>query len=198
MIPTLLPNKSLPEFLRAGDTLAWNLTVPPPATDALPPISVFYVLTAFIANQPVRIQLASVTVDANGNAAFTLSSPTTAIWQPGRYQWVLFGVDSAGNRSELAQGVLRVDPDPAGTNPADPRSYNVKLLASIRCLLNGKALDDTIMYKIGGRELTKMPVMDLMKWEALIEARVRRERIRRGEFVCTKTRGILFGGRGNF
>jgi len=199
MIPTLLPKKSLPEFLRAGDAHAWNLNAGARTLDdaaQLPPVSVFYTLTAVIANAPVRQQIAAVAVAANGIAAFTLGSTITAAWAPGCYQWVCFGTDAAGNRFELAQGVLRIEPDPAAANPTDPRSHNVKLLANIRALLQGKSLDDVAIYKIGGRELTKMDLPNLLKWEGLIESRVRRERIRRGEFVKTKTKGIQFGGRG--
>ena len=79
--------------------------------------------------------------------------------------------------------------------PSTPRSENERLLANVKCLLQGKALDDAIMYKIGTRELTKMPVKDLLYWEGILETRVRRERIRRGESVPSKTIGITFGGR---
>lgn len=196
---TLEPNESLPPRLRAGDQLAWNVQ-----THGLDAGTVlFYILTGIIGNIAVRQNIGQtgtpptggVAIDATGLAAFTLTSANTAPWQPGRYQWVLFAVDTDGNRAELAQGKIRIDPDPAGANPADPRTRDEKLLEQIRCLLEGKAQDDVQMYKIGGRELTKMNIEELWKWEGMIAARVRKERERRGEKVRTKTTGILFGGR---
>lgn len=191
-------NESLPPRLRAGDQLNWSVQTCLPAGTL-----VFFILTGIIGNVPVRLYIAQpsgdpptgTAVDASGVAAFTLTSAQTGVWEPGSYQWVAFSLDSSGNRCELAQGKIRVEPDPGGTNPADPRTYNEKVLAQIRCVIAGTALDDVQMYKIGGREVTKMSRLDLLKFEGVFEARVMRERRRRGEKVPTKTVGILFGGR---
>ena len=72
----------------------------------------------------------------------------------------------------------------------DTRTYNRKLLDQVRALLVGKALDDVSMYKIGTRELTKIPVADLLKWEATLERRVWRER-HHGRHAPNAT--IIFG-----
>ncbi len=176
--------------MRAGDLFAWQVQTQLPAGSA-----VSYFLTGVVNNVPVRIAIPPVPADASGVASFSIASATTGTWTPARYQWVCFAFDLNGNRSELGIGKLIVDPDVGGATPADPRTQNEKLLANIKCLLQGKALDDVSMYKIGTRELTKMMLPELLKWEAYIEARVRRERIRRGEYVPTKTIGILFGGR---
>lgn len=69
---------------------------------------------------------------------------------------VFFSNDSAGNRAEIAEGAIRILPDVAGANPADTRTYNERLLASLRLLAQGKALDDVTIYKIGTREVTTM------------------------------------------
>ncbi len=176
--------------MRAGDLFAWQVQ-----TGLLPGTSVLYFLTGVVNNVPVRIAIPSVFTDASGVASFSVPSATTGTWTPARYQWVCFAVDSSGNRTELGIGKLLVDPDVGGAAPVDPRSNNEKLLGNVKCLLQGKALDDVIMYKIGTRELTKMPIKELLYWEGILEARVRRERARRGEYVPTKTIGILFGGR---
>ena len=202
---TLPSNKSLPARLRAGDAHAWNVAGLPPA------LVVFYVMTASIAGTPARQYLGGdgsatsangvttydgITVPTNGTAAFVLASADTVNWAPGRYQWVLFSVDPAnGNRTEIAQGQIRIAANPTGTSPADPRSYNQQVLDQIRTVIQGTTLDDTQMFKIGGRELTKIPRFELMKLEGIFAARVRAERRRRGEFVPTKTVGITFGGR---
>jgi len=197
---TLEPKVSLPPRFRAGDQLAWNLQLDLNVFAA--GTKVFYVLTGVIGNVPVRIFIPAgaqpangIAIDDTGLAAFTLASTDTAGWQPGRYQWVLFAVDSSNNRTELAQGEITIVADPNGALPADPRTDNEKLLHQVKCLLNGKAENDVQMYKIGQRELTKMTLDELLKWEGILAVRVRKERERRGEKVRTKTVGILFGGR---
>ena len=192
------PNQSLPPRTRAGDALNFAIQTQLPAGTL-----VFLVLTAVINNAPVRIVLGSnayngsgaVLTDVNSVATFAIASSVTGAWAPGLYQWVAFSLDSSNNRNQFAIGKMRVTPDVDGTNAADPRSYNEKLLGQIKSLIAGKALDDVGMYKIGNRELTKVPIRDLMYWQAVTEAAVRRERRRRGEFVPTSTVGITFGGR---
>ena len=147
---------SLPSRVRSGDLLAWAIQT------QLAGVEIFYVLTGVINNVPTRVQIPQVAVDANGVATFSAASSVTAEWLPGRYQWVCFSVDANGNRDELAQGKIIVQPDPAGTNPADPRTQNEILLANIKALQQGKSLDDVTMYKIGERELTKMSISDLL------------------------------------
>ncbi len=52
----------------------------------------------------------------------------------------------------------------------DARTYNRQMLDAIRSVLRGKASDDVEMYKIGGRELTRVPWNDLLQAEAHYEA----------------------------
>lgn len=176
--------------MRAGDLFAWQVQTQLAAGSA-----VLYFFTGVVNNVPVRIAIPPVPVDANGVASFSIPSATTGTWTPARYQWVCFAFDLSGNRTELGIGKLLVDPDVGGATPVDPRSNNEKLLGNVKCLLQNKALDDVSMYKIGTRELTKMTLKELTWWEGVLEGRVRRERARRGEYVPSKTIGILFGGR---
>ena len=191
----LQPNQSLPPELRAGDGRTWAIDA------SLPPgTTLSYTLTGVIANQPRRLNIPAagqppVTIDSNGNATFAVTSAVTAAWLPGRYEWVMFAFDASGQRTQIASGTLRVLPDPNGAVPTDPRTYNQRMLEQIRAVLAENALDDVAMYKVGGRELTKVDRLTLLKVEALFESRVRRERIRKGQFVPTKTQGIVFGGR---
>lgn len=187
---TLLPSASLPPRLRAGDALAWSVQTRLPLGS-----TVFYVLTGVVSNVPVRIQVAPVNVDASGTAAFSLASTVTKTYQPGRYEWVAFSADADGNRDELAQGQIRILPDPTGTTPVDPRSHNERMLDQIKAVLLNNAMDDVAMYKIGGRELTKVPRETLLKQLGIYEARVLNERRRNGERVPGKNVGITFGRR---
>ncbi len=192
---TLPLNQSLPPRLRAGDALTRTLQ-----TDLAVGTTLLIVLTGVINGVPTRYMLGGgnqvVPIDSTGCAVLALLSAITAPWLPGRYDWVTFAIDSSGQRTEVAQGEVRIDPDPAGTTPADTRSYNSRMLDQIRALRAGKALDDVQIYKIGGRELTHYTHRELKELEAEYENRVRSERIRNGENVPTRNKGIAFGGRG--
>jgi hypothetical protein len=191
----LPPFRSLPANIRAGDALAFQVQTQLPA-GAL----VFFVLSGIVRNAPVRFFLGTkdpttgVLTDANGIATFTLPSATTAAWQPGRYDWVLFSLVGE-NREQLAQGSARIDPDLADGAPIDPRTRSERMLASVQALLEGKTLDDVAIYKLAGRELTKMTLAELQAWEATLVERIRRERLRRnGRPVRMRSVDVTFGG----
>ena len=190
-----LPGLSLPAELRIGDTLSFEVKT------TLPPgWFLFFVLNAVINNTPTRIFLGyngtapTVALDANSLATFNIAGSVTATWTAGRYQWVAFTVDTSGNREQLALGAVQLLPDPAGATVADTRSYHQRCLDSIRACIAGAVMDDTMMYKIGTRELTKIPRMELLKLESLFEGRVKRERRRRGEILPKRGLGVNFGG----
>lgn len=201
--PTLvprLPGLSLPAELRLGDTLTFEVQ-----TQLPPGWFLFFVLNAILNNQPTRILIGRdasgnnlVALDANGIGTFTVAGSVTAAWRPGRYEWVAFSVDLQGNRTEVTQGQVDLLPDvvgTAGSAPVDDRSYNQKALDSIRAVILGAMLDDTMIYKIGTRELTKISRKELLLLEAVFEARVKRERRRRGELLPRRGLGVNFGGR---
>ena len=75
----------------------------------------------------------------------------------------------------------------------DTRTYNRKLLDQVRAMLLGKTLDDVAMYKIGTRELTKIPIAELTKLEAQLEKRVSNE-MRRAAGKPRRSPSITFGG----
>jgi hypothetical protein len=192
-----IPGLSLPAELRIGDTLTFEVKTTLPTGWFL-----FFVLNAVINNTPTRILIGStgvgvytVALDANSIGTFTVAGTVTATWTAGRYQWVAFSVDSSGNREQLASGVVDLLPDPAGTTAVDTRSYNQKALDSIRACVLGAVMDDTMMYKIGTRELTKISRKELLALEAEFEGRVKRERRRRGEILPKRGLGVNFGGR---
>ena len=81
------------------------------------------------------------------------------------------------------------------TLPSFPaQTYNEIVLKQIRALIAGKALDDVASYKMSdGRELTKIPILELLQWEATFEARVKAER-RRKRGLARPVNRITFGG----
>lgn len=189
-----LPDHSLPGELRVGDTLGFELQ-----TTLAAGLQVFFVLSGVINNAPRRILIGrdaagndSVSVDATGLATFTVLGTVTAAWVPGRYQWVLFSVDGSGNRTQIALGNTVLLPDVAGAAVVDSRSYARRCLDSIRAVLLENVASSVLSYKIGTREFVNIPRAELMKQEAIYEARVRRE-----QGLAPRRRGpaVHFGGR---
>ena len=186
-----LPNQALPAELCAGDALAFAVQTSLPATSF-----VFLVLNGVIGNVATRIRIggdSGVAVDASGLAAFNVPGSTTSAYLPGRYQWTAFSLDAGGNRAQMASGRITITPDVAGAVAVDPRSWAERVLANLRAVVEGKSTDDVMMYKIGGRELTKLSPSELLKQIAIFETIVRRERIRKGERVARNTVGVRFG-----
>lgn len=184
-------SRAVPPRLQAGDSLEWSVQ------SGLPLGSSLLIVMTLVGSAPIfSVRLGGgggTAVDAEGVATFSATSDTSKTWLPGRYVWLAAGFDADGKRTTLATGATIVDPDLAGDTPIDPRSYNEKMLAQIRALLQGKMLDDVAMYKIGTRELTKIPLDELRRAEADYEARVKRE-YRRKAGKPAQTARITFGG----
>lgn len=185
--------RALPVDFRAGDNLSR-----PVQTQLLPGAGLFIVATVVLNGTPSRVRLGGgedgvYPVQADGSVLITADSAATKEWLAGRYKWSAFSVVD-GKRREIMQGTLNVLPDLDGDTAVDPRSEDEKLLDQVRALIGGRALDDVQMYKIGGRELTKMTRAELREWEAELARRVYHERVRRGEKVKKRAVGIRFGG----
>jgi len=182
---------SLPPRLRAGDALNFTLQTNLPAGTL-----VFYVLNGVINRAPTQQNIGGtgIALDATGSAAIAVASSVTAGWAPGRYDWYLFSVDASSNREQIATGRIRIEANVA-IAPIDNRSRNQRMLDAIESVLEGAALDDVSMYKIGGREVTKVPRLELEKQRGIYVARVNAELRRKGGVIASDTIGIRFGGR---
>ncbi len=64
-------------------------------------------------------------------------------WAPGRYDWTAY-VQGPGQRHVIADGKIRVLPDPALTTPQDRRSHARKVLDAIEAVLEARASADQL------------------------------------------------------
>lgn len=78
-------------------------------------------------------------------------------------------------RRVARKGAMTVEPG-LDNFTADSRSQAVRTLDKINALIEGRADADVTNYTIGGRQINKMTVDDLMKWKSYFEQRVEREK----------------------
>lgn len=151
---------------------------------ALANYAVGWVLTALLRG-PAALTL-TATVEA-GAYTFAAKGGDTAAWTPGLYA-VSVRATSGDDVLELYSGQLRVLPDMASVSAGfDPRSENEKALDAINAVLEKKAGQDQMRYRINNRELWRTPVTDLLKLKSVYTTLVRREHARK--------RGSSFFGR---
>lgn len=110
----------------------------------------------------------------------TVDSATSADFVAGHYYWQLEITETASsNRVVVDRGEFEAIAD-LDVNQADPRSHAEIMLSKIQSLLQGKADSDVASYSIQGRSLTKLSFDELMQAEGYYEAKVRKEKLKRG------------------
>lgn len=174
----------------AGDSLKWSRDFEGyPATD--------WTLTYVLNSQTQRYIVASADVTSSGNG-FDIAIPSaeTKPWVPGDYLWLAVLQNAAtGERVTGAAGRVTVQADILdATAPVDTRSWEEIALANIQAVLSGRAADGVLEYKIGDREIRRYSMDELLKLEATLQVKVRKLRIRRGEYVQPETVAFHAGG----
>ncbi|MBT8169881.1 hypothetical protein [Falsiruegeria litorea] len=162
---------NIPATLVAGDSWAWSEAT---AYAEYPPAdwSLTYIL------RPATGGTALSITATDGGGAFTLAAlaTTTATLAAGEYSFsVLASNSGTGARHVLASGRVCILPDPM-TQTGDLRSANERTLAAIIATIEGRATKDADSYTIEGRSISRTPLADLLRLQAVYERRVARER----------------------
>lgn len=161
----------IPATLVAGDTWAWRDAVsfashPPPFW------TVRYILRPVGGGTAITIQGGALP----DHYGLTLASTSTAAAAPGPYEWTALAYEDGGDeRAWLASGRLIVAPDPA-TATGSLRTPAERILEAITATLEGRATKDADAYSIEGRSITRTPLPDLMRLQAVYERKVAAER----------------------
>lgn len=126
--------------------------------------------------RPVGAGGAIVTVDMTASGSDWLASKAsaaTATVAAGNYVWSLLATRvSDGERVTIDQGTIKVLPNLA-TDTSDRRSHVEKTLDVLELLIEGRAGKDVESYTIGDRQLSKMPIAELLKWRTQYRAELR-------------------------
>lgn len=119
-----------------------------------------------------------VTADpqSDGSYSVTIAADTTKPLEPGRYVWSSHAYKAGPpvERYPIDRGVMfvslnLVDADTVVTHAA-------KMLPIIEAVIEGRVPADVEQYTIGGRQLTKIPIQDLIGIRNLYRAELVRQR----------------------
>lgn len=163
----------LPARLPAGDSLSFALC---PAL----PAGALWVVTFRMAGPAGGAVQVQATSGAGGRWYVKVPAATTAGFLPGRWVWAVVAA-AGGDRRTLAQGAVRVLPDPM--TAAGGAGFWEKLRDACRAALLGKASTDQMAVKYAGRELQRYSIKELRELMAEAERQLSAggdEEVRRG------------------
>ena len=166
-----------------GDYLIWKKTA---IAQDYPPASYTATYVARITGGgSSEVQVTGTSGGGGSYYLFTVSSATSAGFNPGLYHWQLEIVqNSTSNRIVVERGEFTALAD-LDINGSDPRSHAQIMIAKIESILSGKADSDVSNYSIAGRSLTKMTFAELMeardRYKAEFQREVIKDRVRRGK-----------------
>lgn len=121
---------------------------------------------------PAVINLAATADGMQHKLAATATE--TSAYAPGLYAYSA-RVTRGDDVVEVESGTVTVLPDLAQSTGGDVRSHNRKVLDSINAVIEKRATVDQERYRINNRELYRTPLADLLKLQAIYQARVRDE-----------------------
>ena len=142
-----------PTSLNAGDTAKWLKTLSDyPATDG-------WTLTYTLINGSNKITFSASA--SNLDYLVNVASTTTAGWTAGSYSW-RSQVSKSGEVYTIESGTITVQPA-FSANTLDNRSFARIALLNIESYLKDANNMASARYKIGDRELFKIPLGELLK-----------------------------------
>ena len=111
------------------------------------------------------------TADDDDKYVFEALPATTSTYAPGNYGFYVYVEQeyegTVIERHLAEQGTITVYPDITTVSAADIRSHPKKVLDAIEAILENRATIDQQMYMIGGRQLVRTPISDLLKLRSL-------------------------------
>lgn len=178
---------SVPAKVRAGINASW--------TDTSSYVDQGYSFQYLI------IGKSKIVIDAtveNGLITVNENAGTTSAWVAGDYRWYLFAF-SGQDKHEVCTGRVRILPNLDNLDSDDVRSHAEIMLDAIKQILTGRITKDVESYQTpDGRQLTKIPIVELVKMEQRYTRLVRRERNKatgKSNFVVKPVKVRLNNGR---
>jgi hypothetical protein len=153
----------------AGDTWTWLWS------SADYPASAGWVVAWRMVGPGVTLD---ITTAASGDAHLATASAATTVGLTvpvGGLPCTLLGWAAlSGERFEIYRAPIAVLPNPA-TITGDLRGHAARTLAAIEAMLENRATKDQQSYKIGERELSRIPVQELLSLRDYYRAEAKRE-----------------------
>ena len=151
--------------LIAGDTWEWTRSDPNYPTSA-------WSVTYHFENSAGSFS-ATGTPDGNDHA-FSIAASTTAGYKAGKYRWHARATSGATVKT-IAVGWLTVKADIAAAGKTDVRSWAQRTLDAVEATLEGRATRDQSAMSIAGRQVSRIPLPELMSLREKLRAEVRIE-----------------------
>lgn len=154
----------------AGDTVEWTKSL-----GDYPPSEGWTLKYSFRGQSSLDVT-ASV-VASQYSVAITPAQSVTL--EPGAYTLAGYVEGSgtyAGKQYEVYRRALIVEPSVEDAMPTELQTQAEKNLAAIEAVLAGRITSDIESYQVAGRQVTKIPVAELLKLRNVFAAQVRRER----------------------
>lgn len=152
-----------PATATAGNTWTWTKRL----NDYAPTESGgTWTLSYIIAGPKALAWNASWVVTSGNTWTITIPASSTASLTAGRYQWsavVTGGGGYAGQRFTPATGTLVVAANPELLADGDALAFAERNLSAVEAVLEGRITADIEAYTIGGKQVTAIPVMELMQ-----------------------------------
>lgn len=143
----------IPQKIIAGDTLKLSVTLP------LYPASDGWVLTLYLRGKD---SLDVQSTPQNDAHLIQVAAAATASWAAGPYQYSL-KISKLDESYTVCTGNLTIAENPLNI-PADfdARSKHQEIIEAIDATLLGQATSNQQQITIGGRQLTKIPILELI------------------------------------
>jgi hypothetical protein len=170
----------IPGTLRAGDTWEWK------TSHGDYPASEGWTLEYEIKGVSALTWSASWVATVGAEHTVTVPAASTAELAEGRYEYALRYVGTGayvGKEYTVETGTLNVRADLEAAVEGDRQSVYEERLNVIRAVIDGRVTDDISSYTIGGRQVVKIPLQELLALEAALESKV--ARLKRGGAIET-------------
>ena len=160
-----------PEELIVGDLWQWRRT----------DLNTDYPNDSYTLKYALRLQASTATeLEINASASgddylVSVASSATATYTAGDYTYQCYIIrNSDSARITIRTGTLKVVAN-RDASTADPRTNAKIFLDAIQAVIEGRATRDQESYSIAGRSLSRTPLEELHKFEAIYKSRVFQE-----------------------
>ena len=108
-----------------------------------------------------------------GDGTFSCTFPDTTKYEGGRYDYIVWEVDSDGLKNRLAGGQFRLIPS---LSSGDPRTHAQKVLDAIEAVIEGRATQNQRNVTVGDKTIGYLSLRELLEAKLAYEDIVESER----------------------
>ena len=148
---------SEPTQVVQGDTVSWTRTVNDYRSDD------GWTLTYYLASATASLPEIVATPDGSGGYEVTVAATETSLWGVETYRWQA-RVTKTTEAYTVATGRMDVLRAVQGAELYDDRRWAERVLEAIEATLAGKATADQQSYSVGGRQISRYTVEELLTW----------------------------------